>query len=675
MAINFMFPSTKDEFSWIASRTANPLFVKGSTDAATKYEFYADNHNQHDKVSPSWLNPDDTIRVVPIPAMIRTNYTGSTAYPVDQTVFKQTFSSSWLNVINDSVQPLTVQIAYENTPNISGTTFIGKGTGYSGQFVILLNDSYRGIAATVDAPNTGDLSLGTWGGWVVMHEMGHILGLPHSSEPAPQNNDMRFTIMDYPVSYLAAKIPLTPGMDDINKFTNKSTTNNGSESQYIFTKESVKLGVADTITVKNIGDHVMTIWDGGGEKDTLDASRMGDVSVYLDLREGYFSAIGTGLSASDFANADTQMQTDTRYNVGIAVGAQIENAKGGSGNDYLKGNDLANTLEGNGGADTLEGGAGNDILKGGTDIDTLKAGIGDDTLDGGTGNDILEGGDGFDTYIINTGDGHDHIVDTGRNRIIFNGKSVNGVFIKNATGQYVFIGDDGRKLEFHSPGVLTLDASTSITFDSYTNAETFNNDRAFGINLVDNTPTTPTSVRNIIGDFKPQDFDLTSEGIQGQLDDLRNVIVTAEVEANREDTLYDGAGNDHMQGMGGDDRIYLTRGGDDWVQGGAGDDIVTSNLATGKALIEGNAGADQLFGGTQDDTIYGGDKLDLNEAISQGATQTASTSKGDWLDGASGDDILVGTASADGLVGGGDILFGIAANDAVYENDFERKAA
>ena len=141
MAINFMFPSTKDEFSWIASRTANPLFVKGSTDAATKYEFYADNHNQHDKVSPSWLNPDDTIRVVPIPAMIKTNYTGSTAYSVNQTVFMQTFSSSWLNVINDSVQSFTVQVAYENTPNISGTTFIGKGPGYSGQFVILLNDS------------------------------------------------------------------------------------------------------------------------------------------------------------------------------------------------------------------------------------------------------------------------------------------------------------------------------------------------------------------------------------------------------------------------------------------------------------------------------------------------------------------------------------------------------
>lgn len=63
MAINFKFPSTKDEFNWIASRTANPLFVRGSTDATTKYEFYADNHNQHDKVSPNWLNLDGTIRV------------------------------------------------------------------------------------------------------------------------------------------------------------------------------------------------------------------------------------------------------------------------------------------------------------------------------------------------------------------------------------------------------------------------------------------------------------------------------------------------------------------------------------------------------------------------------------------------------------------------------------
>src|SRR5204863_1372406 len=136
---------------------------------------------------------------------------------------------------------------------------------------------------------------------------------------------------------------------------------------------------------------IMTIWDAGGT-DTLDASGYA-TSQIVDLREGALSSIGgvtidtapsfaqvnanraaVGLSAISLAtyngnmaalaaNAVVGRLTD---NVGIAYGAIIENAVGGSGNDLLIGNNVDNILRANGGDDGLNGGAGNDTRDGGT---------------------------------------------------------------------------------------------------------------------------------------------------------------------------------------------------------------------------------------------------------------------------------------------------------------------
>jgi len=67
----------------------------------------------------------------------------------------------------------------------------------------------------------------------------------------------------------------------------------------------------------------------------------------------------------------------------------VDNAIGGSGNDSLVGNAIANVLHGAGGNDTLVG---------------------------GTGVDVLTGGDGADNFVFASGDssaasGHDQITD------------------------------------------------------------------------------------------------------------------------------------------------------------------------------------------------------------------------------------------------------------------------
>lgn len=97
------------------------------------------------------------------------------------------------------------------------------------------------------------------------------------------------------------------------------------------------------------------IWDGGGN-DTLDFS--GYVQDQkISLKEGTFSDVG-GLKG----------------NVSIAYGTTIENAIGGSGNDWLIGNAANNELRGGDGNDVLYGAEGADRLWGGKGKDTFVYG-------------------------------------------------------------------------------------------------------------------------------------------------------------------------------------------------------------------------------------------------------------------------------------------------------------
>ena len=82
------------------------------------------------------------------------------------------------------------------------------------------------------------------------------------------------------------------------------------------------------------------------------------------------------------------------------------------GDDWLTGGTQSDVLVGGDGNDWLMGGNGTDELYGDAGNDTLRGGDGSDILSGGTGNDTLEGGTGSDTYIVNTGSGHDRILET-----------------------------------------------------------------------------------------------------------------------------------------------------------------------------------------------------------------------------------------------------------------------
>ena len=209
--------------------------------------------------------------------------------------------------------------------------------------------------------------------------------------------------------------------------------------------------------------------------------------------------------------------------------------------------------------------------------DLILGGAGDDRLDGGLGDDVLIGGEGMDTYVIQ---GHDIIIDSGRNLILYNGALIAGVFTGDGSGSS-FVGDDGRTLAFHSPGELTLSATDSVTFQNQTGSAAFAG-HDFGLFLREQ-PLAPATTATQIG----------------------------------------GSDNDRLDGTV-DNDLLVGNGGRDLLRGGSGDDVLFADaqaaLPAGPGyggttpytdavgdFVNGGGGADMLIGGALSDALMGDD--------------------------------------------------------------------
>jgi serralysin len=233
------------------------------------------------------------------------------------------------------------------------------------------------------------LADGTSGAVLLMHEVGHALGLRHPFDepdvdgrvqPPPylqgdEDNGI-WSVMSYnrsPEQYYLRYSPL-----DI------------AALQYLYGVSATARSSNDTYSVSSAETNF--IWDGNGI-DSISASGLGQgATIYLT--PGYWGYVGS-----------TRTSTITSAGqITVNFGTVIENLIGSGYSDSLYGNASGNQILGGGGGDRIEGWDGDDRIEGGDGNDTLYGGT-FNALSGNTGADTLEGGAGNDMMVADgTGD-------------------------------------------------------------------------------------------------------------------------------------------------------------------------------------------------------------------------------------------------------------------------------
>lgn len=326
--------------------------------------------------------------------------------------------------------------------------------------------------------------VGSYSHFLVLHELGHALGLkhPHDSggvlpKMSAAHDSAEYTVMSYrltsddPQTFMQYDVAALQAMYGADFVTNSgSTTYTWSPT----TGQAFVNGVGQGAPTKNI--IFMTIWDGGGI-DTYNLSNYHGGAI-IDLAPGGYVKFSQSQLAHKNATTYVKGNVYNAFQYKGDVRSLIENANGGNGDDDIRGNAANNVLTGNAGNDTLSGAAGQDSLIGGEGADHLRGGAGADYLDGGAGTyDTVEYSDSTTGVSVNlgagtasggyaTGDqifGFENVIGSAREDVLY-GSSGNNVLLGNSGSDQLvgqggsdhLGGDDGDDMLIVNGGFATM---------------------------------------------------------------------------------------------------------------------------------------------------------------------------------------------------------------------------
>ncbi|MCU6501572.1 DUF4214 domain-containing protein [Rugamonas sp. A1-17] len=342
-----------------------------------------------------------------------------------------------------------------------------------------------GDATYLFTNNTDDFNSvytpGTFGPSVLIHELGHTLGLKH-----PGNYNSTGGSIDGPflpastdsIDYTQMSYHTGAGFSLNHEYGSTPMLYDIQAMQYLYGANMSYHTGNDTYSFVK-GSPMQCIWDAGGN-DTLDFSGCTDATM-INLNAGTFSETAPGYN-----------------NISIAYNVTIERAIAGSGGSVIFGNDAGDTILGGSGNDKIHLGAGSDTVLGGGGSDTVffNKSLASYTLTGSS-TSLSVAGEGVDKLTsvstlvfadqtVSIGDfssvragtdGNDVIVATPSNELITGGNGIDEVLYTGSIADYaVSVSGSGytvsssaagrsdllagvERLEFLGGGGLALDTA------------------------------------------------------------------------------------------------------------------------------------------------------------------------------------------------------------------------